>query len=906
MSKLICYGFFSSTQDEIKAYLYERCSKQKQIKFRMVVHVEMMRVSNDGETDTSTPYFHSETYSLLTKENNDDMQHKINKAFQKQFQSFDEYIAKGSGWTLKKVLSLSITTVKYAPIRGRKYFSIPKTLRTNVINMQNQDNRCFMWAVLCGIHKVDSHPERISHYRRFENELNFKDIDFPVRIDQINKFEKQNPTISINVFGYEDNQLFPLYISKMNNGRHEIDLLYIKSDADSHYCYIPNLARFLSRTRSSHRISHFCRRCLQGFTSEKVLKKHLKACSNISAQHVELPEEDVNDICSFTDISKQLKCGFVIYADFECFSKRLQMCENSPEKSHSTPVSKFEACSYCFVTVCNEKQYSREPVLYRGSDPAKHFLENLIEEEARIKHILAHPEPMKMTKEDKDNFKLATHCYLCKKKMMTKVRDHCHLTGKYRGAACQKCNLNMKHPKYIPVLIHNLASFDSFIIEEALGLFKSKQIRCIPKTMQKYISFTLGNLKFIDSYQFMNCSLSKMVENLANKNKENPLSLFPQLCSAFKDKSKATLLLRKGVYCYEYCNSFDTFKETELPEKEKNYNNLTNEHLSDEDYDFAKTVWREYSVKNLGEFHDIYLISDTVLLADCFESFRDICLKSYGLDCVHYVSLPGYAWASALRMSKCKLQLLTDIDMYLFIENSIRGGLSVISKRKSTCNNKYVPETYDSSKEAVYIMYFDCTSLYSTAMRYPLPTHDFKWMTRDEINALNFDEIDSNADTGYILEVDIDYPTYLHDMHADYPLLPEHVVITEGMLSDYCKTLFKKEHFINEGANIIENTKTSKLVTMLNDKKIYILHISALKSCLEQGLKIKKIHRVLSFSQSPFLKCFIDFNTDKRKNAHNSFEDTFYKWVSNATFGKTMENLRNRVQVDLVHTQKSC
>jgi hypothetical protein len=231
-----------------------------------------------------------------------------------------------------------------------------------------------------------------------------------------------------------------------------------------------------------------------------------------------------------------------------------------------------------------------------------------------------------------------------------------------------------------------------------------------------------------------------------------------------------------------------------------------------------------------------------------------------------------------------KLELLTDYDMHLFVERGLRGGISMVSRRYAKANNKYV-SGFDSSKKSKYIHYLDANNLYGWAMIQALPTGGFQWTdkTVDEIM-----ETPDDADIGYMLEVDLEYPKELHDSHDAYPLAPERLVVDEKWLSNYQNSLSSKT------CNI------SKLVPNLMDKKNYILHYRNLKLYIELGMKITKNHKVLQFNQSAWMKTYIEMNTQLRKNAKNSFEKDLYKLMNNSVFGKTMENLRKRVDVKLV------
>ena len=270
-------------------------------------------------------------------------------------------------------------------------------------------------------------------------------------------------------------------------------------------------------------------------------------------------------------------------------------------------------------------------------------------------------------------------------------------------------------------------------------------------------------------------------------------------------------------------------------------------------------------MKYFKDYHELYNKADVLLLADVFENFRNICLANYGLDPVHYYTAPGLAWDAALKVTDVSLELLSDVDMLLMIEKGIRGGVSMISNRYAKANNKYMNDKFNSNEPSTYIQHLDANNLYGWAMSKPLTTHGFKWMKDKELNVWE--------KTPCILEVDLEYPKELHDLHNDYPLAPEQ----------------------------IEVNKTKKLIPNLWDKKNYVIHYENLKQCLNFGLKITNIHRGLKFEESEWLKKYIALNTDLRTKAINEFEKEQYKLMNNSVFGKTMEQIRNRVNIKLVN-----
>ena len=415
-----------------------------------------------------------------------------------------------------------------------------------------------------------------------------------------------------------------------------------------------------------------------------------------------------------------------------------------------------------------------------------------------------------LTKEEEDNYDEENTCYIYKKDFNndTKVRDHCHFTGKYRGAAHNMCNLRYKIPKNIPLIFHNRSTYDyHFIIKELACEFEGN-FECLGENTEKYITFSVPikkktenknidityKIKFIDSFRFMATSLSKLVDNLTD--------------NIHNDKC----IKCKSNLCF----------------------------------------------------------------ADIFENFRQSCLKNYELDPAYFVSLPGLSWQACLKKTNVEFELLTDYDMLLMVEEGIRGGICHAIQHYAKANNKYMNDN-DRKKKSSYIQYLDANNLYGKAMTEKLPVRGFRWM--DDISKIDEDfvkDYNKNDNKGYILDVDVDYPSKLQNLHSDLPFLPERM--------------------------IINNTK--KLVCNLNDKKNYIVHVNVLKQALDHGLKLRKVHRIIEFEQEAWLKEYIDVNTELRKKATNDFEKDFFKLMNNAVFGKTKKNAMKHRDIKLVKTDK--
>ena len=290
------------------------------------------------------------------------------------------------------------------------------------------------------------------------------------------------------------------------------------------------------------------------------------------------------------------------------------------------------------------------------------------------------------------------------------------------------------------------------------------------------------------------------------------------------------------------------FDETTLPPKEAVYSNLNLENISDEDYAHAQKVSKVFEIKIHGEYHDVYVQSDTSLLSDVFENFRDKCIEIYELDPVYFVSAPGLAWQACLEKTEVKLELITDYDMLLMIEKGIRGGICQATYRYAKSNNKYM-KNYDKNIKSSYLKYLDANNLYGWTMSQKLPVNGFKWVKNSsKFNEDFIKEYDKNSDEGYFLEVDAEYPKTLFNSHKDLPFLPERKKVG----------------------------KVEKLICSIEDKEKYVIHIRALKQALNHGLKLKKIRRVIKFNQKAWLKPYINLNTKLRTNAKNEFEKNFF------------------------------
>ena len=870
-----------NTNPNIKARLYLNC---------------IMYKSDPLGTIYKKFAFHSIGQKIITEATDPhEIYNEMRDEIEEEIQKVENAV--GSGWLFLEVENLTLHTDIWDPIKASSYIDLPEELKNKkaLINMKNEDNKCFLWSVLRAINPKDTHPERIDKdLKSKENTLNMSGITYPVNIkEDIKRFEKQNPDISISVLGYsKDEKIYPLRRSKYamkNKRKHNIVLLLIKDGDNSHYCYVKNESALLASQVNSHKGKlYFCLNCLNGFDTPEKLDKHNEYCGEEESVKINMPPPET--YIKFKNYLYSERAPFVIYADFESLLKPLETCKPDPNKSYTHKYNKHEPVSFVYyIKSFNESVYKSQLRSYvkeneEYPDAIDVFI-NWLEEDVKIISELGN-EKMIITPEEQEQFNQASNCWICENLLNSqdRVRDHCHFTGRYRGAACNRCNLKYRKPDNISVFFHNLAGYDSHLFIKKLNVTEGN-IDCIPNNEEKYISFSKtiktgeyvnkrGEIKnkkfkivFKDSMKFILSSVEALVNNLSEDDFKNLEKYFlPE---------EIKLLKQKGFYPYEYMDNTEKLKDTKPPPQKAFYSKLNNKGINNHNYNHVLNVWKTLKIKSLKEYHEVYNKTDVLLLADVFEKFRDLCLKNYGLDPAHYYTAPGLAWDAMLKMTKINLELLSDVDKLLMIEKGIRGGISIISNKYGKANNKYMKD-FNKKELSKYLMYEDVNNLYGWAMSQKLPVHSFEWMTNKEIeNLFNNQIVQVWEKTPCILEVDLIYPKELHDLHNDYPLCPERVECDKGV---------------------------KKLIPNLRDKNNYVVHYKTLMQYLSLGMKLKKIHRGITFVECDFLKPYIDMNTNLRTQAKNNFEKDFFKLMNNSVFGKTMENIRNRVNIKLTTT----
>ena len=880
--------------------------------------------------------------------------------------ALQRYTENGSGFEFLNSRRLEVNYSHYAMgvtrtapivISGGNWIPLPEwLLGRRVWNPKNrQDDKCFVWALLAKKY-FNFNDDNINRMKPHEAEVKLPpNTQFPViaskrffqKVEELNDF-----SFSIFALGNKKFDVHPLYVTKEKKETHyRIGLVsgFIRGKGIvDHFVYIDSLSAL--QERRGRFTALLCERCLSHHTTEQGLMNHEKACGSHEPTRVTVPKPgDKKQTIQFTQWKYLCKADFVVYADFEALLK---------PTGDDDVYNKHKPISWAYYIACkyDDHKYHEgagglplgEIRSYCGEDAIHAFMESLAEDAEICEDLTNSNMPLHWREGERERYEQETKCHICTEQIidrgeggLAKVADHDHVTGEYRGAAHSACNILYTTKKHwrLPVYFHNLKGYDGYHILRGLRGYTDSldKIDVIAKSLDKFTSFSIDNIRFMDSMQFLLGSLDNNVEQVkAGLSREERANVFSPLMYAMSieadDHERMDLAMEKGIYPYEYMTSKDTMNLTELPPKESFYSALQNKGISDEDYERAQRMWKIFDCQTLADYTLLYVKLDVLLLASVFEAFRTECLSpdSFRLDPAHFITAPSLSW-NAMLLKNLEdgtiIENMTDLDMVMMVERGIRGGI---------CQ---VMDPLLVASEEVIGFYWDANNLYGNEMfRKKLPLKDYrmekhrkptldieenvifsedlqqdprydyliceqrypKWHTNDmdELTEtiLNLPDED---DRGYILEVDLEYPKNLHDEHNDYPFFPESKCPTP---SDWTVEQIQK---IDPTYDPDRPAKTKKLVLDFEDKKEYVVHYRMLKLGLRHGIRIVKLHRVISFFQSFWLRKYIDFCTTKRAAAKGEIGKLTYKLCANSIYGKMVEDVRRRRNIKVIIGDKA-
>ena len=848
--------------DYVKDRIINLISQHPNTKLYLVINTTMYQPTSG---DIRKQRLHSATFEFLAGTDPEVILSSIREVIYERLAKLEHAV--GSGWVLLSIDSIFMRFAELKVSAGSSYKPLPADVKNRkaILNMKNNDNECFKWAVTRALNPVKRDGERVTKILHNQAEqFDWMGVKFPASFKDIDVFENLNK-ISIKVVGWDEetNEVEHLRLPQVKYNKTATLFLH-----DEHYSVVVNMSRLASKDNNCHTL-YYCPYCQYKNRKQEKVELHKVSCQVNELTKIVVPEE--GECVEFKNYEFTLRKPYAIYADFEC---RFEKVVNKIG-GNTTQTNKHIPIGYCYRVVSDIDPSENKTYQYTATsnedDVSLHFVSSIYNTVKQLgeKHSVA--KPMVITSEQQKEFKNAEECWICHHefcgyiKRLSKVRDHCHFTGLYRGAAHNDCNLRLKQDKTVPVLFHNGQGYDFHLLMHNLGKLAG-DIDVIAKNDEQHISLTKNvpsvkwRIRFLDSMSFLQASLDNLSKNLLGAGREH----FKNTNAEFNND----IILRKGVFPYEWLTDVKKLDETELPPIEDFYSSLNDCGISEDDYKHAQSVWSTFKCKSMRDYHDLYCKSDVLQLTDVFEYQRKNLMATHGLDLLHFFSLPGFSWQALLKYTGQSLELINDREMFDFVQKGMRGGISSIITRYAKANNPYMGDKYEPSKETSYIQYLDANNLYGWAMSKPLPVGGFEWVFPKTIEDLK--------DTPCFIMCDLEIPENLFDKFSELVPAPEKVVIN----------------------------KIEKLIPNLKPKKEYVCHINNLKQYVELGVVVTKIHKALKFKEEAWMKSYIELNTELRTKATNDADSNMFKLLNNAVFGKTMENLFDRSDVRLVSTKK--
>lgn len=715
---------YADEKPEILRVLANELSLKHFLKISIVLILSVVKVNATGETmDMMVIPFRGT--NIEAGHNLDDLEENLTNRFQSIINRFEDFSDNGSNWVMDEILETRLELSETQPLNGGCGFS-KVTFFKNIKNeikahrehhTDSQD--CFFFAIAYHFIGVS----RVKKLRAFVSEKINKTNSGPMSISRVPIFLKKNPQldIRINVVYKDGKKILPIYTSK-NKASTTVNLLLHKVIRDGevihHFSYITDLSKFLRKTYNGRKPSYqrviHCPNCLSGYTTSKQLRLHESDCFKGKTQKMSLSEKDI----FFEQHHNRFPVPFIGFFDFESNSRRVDphnqclLC-NDTKCDHKTRIEMTQEVNAYSYVVLGPKGIV-EQKSYCGSDPVNHMLKALVKLQQQVIRPALHKYKFpNLTVDEEHRFARGTICHICgdplsmvKSKNNMKVRDHDHMTNEYLGCAHDICNLRRKTFDFLPMYAHNFCGYDSHHILKNVdvdqiqdydkkGKLQPVKISGIPYNSEKVRSLKIGKLEFLDSYSFLQGSLSEMTDILVSSGKK--LNILKQ-SGLYTTQEEKQLLLRKGVFPYEFCTSLKKMKSfKKIPSKDSFDNTLTNSTISDEDYEHAKKVFEVFNCETMLDYMMLYVQLDTILLSEIFLKFRNVMISKFDLDPCRYRTLPSFAFSCMLKKTMVKIDRMPNLNIFNFLANNIRGGFSFIATRMAKASETFSMSYIDAN-----------------------------------------------------------------------------------------------------------------------------------------------------------------------------------------------------------------
>ncbi|KAK3909637.1 Zinc finger protein 710, partial [Frankliniella fusca] len=866
------------------------------IKWSISASVEVSREkAQNGEPviESETKTLVSATRELLRESGAEGSQ--LEESFLDLLNNAETLKMEGSNWMVTNIFYYEFNFALYKPLTGGSYLKTPEWLarKGTILNVKTKNNnQCFRLSILAALHPALRRASDPKTYTPNYNSLNFENIQSEnMQIKDLPKFCNLNQDFSLSVIGVEKKDLFPLFCSKERKAVHITLLLLIKG-TKRHFVLCRSLDTLLYSQNRHRGRKHFCCFCFNPHATLDARVAHERECRTHSAQRIKYPKEGSYMEFGLRHVKCMAPVQFTIFYDFETLAHPVFVDRTGGAAGRTTKSSEHRPYSYALLAVDFKGAPVDQPVVYACGNErqlVRHFLDSLFKlEELCFSKRLNYP--LRASAQQTEEYDKATGCYICLNPFdqtdpsLVKVRDHNPLiqVDNLIGAACSRCNLARRAAHFIPCVAANSSKFDMHLILKFASShkkFKKCNIHILPRNLEVYRVLSLRinpeqqrEIRFIDSTNHYNASLADLAKSL----REEDMGLLHIL---FPEKRKRDLLMQKAHFCYEFCTSFDKIvNQTTLPPIDAFYNRLRERGLTPEEYSEARAVWDAFECQNLLQYSNLYNLLDVLLLASFWMRYRDVTAARFSYEVAHFCSAPGLAMACALKYTRCRVQLLSDSTMSLLFERSIRGGQSYAALRYASANVKGQP-SYDPDEPERHIRYFDVNALYSLCLSQDLPQGGFAWLSGEDCENTDLVALHASG-RGALLEVDLQYGINMGEdsIHADWPLAPTHMCPQETWYSEY-------QARIAHDSGLPGSNKVKKLMSFVGPRKNYVLHSDLLLFYLEKGMRVTKYHRGIVYRKSPWLRPFIQFVMNERRNAAHEFESNYLKLICNAVYG---------------------
>lgn len=811
----------------------------------------------------------------------------------------------GSGIRIEEFIGMDVNIGIYRPIRPRGFIKLPKKLRGRhgLLNIKTK-NQCFKLCIVAALfpekikfkkysdvsevdrtyyHKkyftrmMQSETTYISAITEIENKklLDFSGFENNFDINDLHLFEERNKlTINIYEWNDQDELVTPFRITKLNFGpKKHINLLLLSNDKGDHVVLIQDSSRFFGK--SGFRKKQVCPWCLQGYVNPD----HERRCK---AQHdigLILPSIEGNKI-KFKDFHKCLPPVYRMYSDL--------LYINSKDG--------ITVGGYGFVAIGPEGEIV-DKEFYIGEKSMEMYLTRVLDLAKEMKtQIECTNLPLpEMSNEEQAEFDMATTCTVCGCDFSLhnpKVRHHSHHISGYKiSPVCQRDNLQIKAKTQIPLFSPTQTKLGSHLILQNLKSTQQVSINIIPKSNENFISVILGNkLKLVDTRKFLDFSLQDLIKIYVSSGNIEKLAVF-------QDDLELEILKEEFYFPHTWFTSMTQLREKTFPPPENFVDILADKDINANDYCKAESLYKKLQCDTFEDYCMAYLKGRVYQTAAIMEEFGDWCFQNYNLSPLHDLSLASYAYSLALFNAKTEIEIPTDEVIVKLIVDNIRGGVSHLSKRVVTSKSERLGHSDVKDEDRIEILIADLNSLYQSCLSQPMPLSSYRVLSDDEMKKINIQDLNERDGKGWIISATLDYPDSIKEGSKDYPFCPTNQKMKLGYVKgdsqemrDSC-VMSQQHHF---GVNVLTLTQLQK--------ENVAIYYKLLQFYLKHGLVINKVHHIIEFNESDYLKPFIDKNIGIRKSVPDKFHEGISKLIGNMVFGKFLA-IHNNLNVKCVNTK---